>query len=484
MPSAAAAVSAATALLASLAAILGGGVPSPVAALKASGTPVGYAKVAGVVGGGDLTPIVPTTNAELVAALAGSTPRVVQLTKVFDFTTAMGTITEQGCAPWSCTPNPQRAINKVNYCSGQPASTVTYYAQALTPLDVGSNITIIGSGSTSGLKGVGLRMSSSYNVIVQNIRITDLNAEFVWGGDAITVVGSTGVWVDHIFTQNIGRMHLVMGYTPSTGVTFSNNELDGATTFSPYCNGKSYWMMLFVGINDFFTVANNYIHDSSGRGPHIGGTAGYFQHMHLVNNLYSNVDGHALDPELGSLSLAEGNVFTSVTTPITTDMDGKAYVPLAAADASACSASLGRVCQTNLLTGSGALVRTDAAALSAFSAAPAVASFSPMPVASVSAYVLANAGVGKITSAAAAAAAAATTSAAAAAVAKTTTTTKATSTSAAAAVAATVTTRAKPTPSTAAAAAIAATTTAAAAIAGAADATVTMTSTVYRTVTV
>ncbi|KAI9344500.1 pectin lyase fold/virulence factor, partial [Zopfochytrium polystomum] len=217
--------------------------------------------------------------------------------------------------------------------------------------------------------------------------------------------GSTGVWIDHCFTQNIGRMQLVMGYAASKGVTISNNEFNGVTNFSPYCNNKSYWIMLLVGINDEITIAQNLIHDSSGRGPHIGGTAGYVQKLHLVNNYYTTVDGHAIDPELGSLTLAEGNVFNAVKMPVTTNLDGKLFFPQTAADAAACTAALGRACVPNSVTGgSGAVSRLETDPLSSFSGVAAVSGVTPMPAASVAAFVTANAGVGKLGAAAAAAA--------------------------------------------------------------------------------
>lgn len=36
------------------------------------------------------------------------------------------------------------------------------------------------------------------NVIIQNIHITELNPEYVWGGDAITLDGTDMVWIDHV----------------------------------------------------------------------------------------------------------------------------------------------------------------------------------------------------------------------------------------------------------------------------------------------
>jgi pectin lyase len=34
------------------------------------------------------------------------------------------------------------------------------------------------------------------NIIIQNIKITELNPHYVWGGDAITLAGTDMVWID------------------------------------------------------------------------------------------------------------------------------------------------------------------------------------------------------------------------------------------------------------------------------------------------
>lgn len=36
-------------------------------------------------------------------------------------------------------------------------------------------------------------------MIIQNIHITDLNPQYIWGGDAITVAGSDQVWIGKSF---------------------------------------------------------------------------------------------------------------------------------------------------------------------------------------------------------------------------------------------------------------------------------------------
>jgi pectate lyase len=36
------------------------------------------------------------------------------------------------------------------------------------------------------------------NIIIQNIKITELNPHYVWGGDAITIAGADMIWIDRV----------------------------------------------------------------------------------------------------------------------------------------------------------------------------------------------------------------------------------------------------------------------------------------------
>ena len=64
---------------------------------------------------------------------------------------------------------------------------------------VASDKTILGSGSDGVIKGKGLRMANGVsNIIIQNIHITELNPQYVWGGDAITLAGTDMIWIDHV----------------------------------------------------------------------------------------------------------------------------------------------------------------------------------------------------------------------------------------------------------------------------------------------
>jgi pectin lyase len=57
-------------------------------------------------------------------------------------------------------------------------------------MTIGSNKSLIGQGNKGVIKGKGVRIvSNAKNIIIQNVRFTDINPEYVWGGDAITVDG-------------------------------------------------------------------------------------------------------------------------------------------------------------------------------------------------------------------------------------------------------------------------------------------------------
>ncbi|KAG9047775.1 hypothetical protein FS837_001483 [Tulasnella sp. UAMH 9824] len=361
----------------------------------AIGSPSGFAT--GTTGGAGGVTVTPTTQAELITYLSDSTTRTIILTKIFDFTSYYGTTTGQACKPWTCSPNPQMLlVVSAGGCENYTKYSVTYNTAGATKnLVVASNKTLLGQGSNAGIKGIGLRMNGVSNIIIQNIQITDLNPQYVWGGDAIQMAGASKIWIDHNYFARVGRQFIVTGFDPVSQLTISNNYFDGRSTYTTGCNNMHYWVWLFAGSADTITVMRNYIYSTAGRGPHIGGIAGYDQKLHLVNNYYNTVGGHAIDSDTSSHILAEGNYFKSVTTPDTNNKNGLEYFVQTVPDAAACTSYLGRVCEWNRLESSGTVsARLDSGALTSL-AQTVVKNLKPMPVADVPAYVLANAGVGK-----------------------------------------------------------------------------------------
>ncbi|KAF7875174.1 hypothetical protein EAF04_002346 [Stromatinia cepivora] len=362
-----------------------------------SGSALGAAQ--GVTGGGNAASVTPTTTAQLISYLTDSSPRVILITKTFDFRGSMGTTTATGCIPSSntCGSSGQNAINANGWCGSNPKTTVSYDNAGNTPILVKSNKSIVGVGSAGVIVGRGLNLKNVSNVIIQNVHITNLNPSLVWGGDAITLVGTDLIWIDHCKFSLIGRQMLVTGYEAAGRVTISNNEFDGKTSWSSSCNNQHYWTMLFEGAADYITLSNNYVHDCSGRAPKIGDKG--IVSMHAVNNYFASIDGHDFDVDAGGAVLMEGNYFQSVKIPITAESAtaGGSIFNAVAGTESSCSASLGRACVTNAAAGSGAITAFGKTNFFASFKSKGSGNFPAAIAASaVPAYVMANAGIGKI----------------------------------------------------------------------------------------
>ncbi|KAG5661241.1 hypothetical protein KAF25_005363 [Fusarium avenaceum] len=329
------------------------------AAVGVTGAAEGFAK--GVTGGGSASPVYPTTTAQLASYLSDSSARVIILDRTFDFTGTEGTSTETGCAPYGTASACQVAINKDSWCNNYqpnaPKVTVKYDKAALNPIVVGSNKSLVGVGSKGVIKGKGLYIAKgAKNVIIQNVHITTLNPQYVWGGDAIALDNTDLVWIDHVTTSLIGRQHIVLGNGASNRVTISNNKIDGATSWSATCNGYHYWGLYFTGSADTVTFKNNYIYKTSGRAPKVGGNT----LLHAVNNYWYDNAGHAFEIGSGGQVVAEGNIFQNVVAPIeTSSFAGKLFSSPSTAANAVCSASLGHTCQVNGFGSSGTLSGSD-----------------------------------------------------------------------------------------------------------------------------
>ncbi|OBR12956.1 Pectin lyase [Colletotrichum higginsianum IMI 349063] len=324
----------ASAILAVLAAVA-----NLTAAQTVSGKAEGFAT--GVTGGGSAAAVTPKDIDELTTYLTDSKPRVIVLSKEYDFTESEGTESGTACASWGTGAACQRIIQ--DDCGSNTKETGTWFKAARTPIDVGSNKTILGVGSKGAIKGKGLRMKGS-NVIIQNIEIKDLNHKYVWGGDALSFAGADLVWVDHVTTTRPGRQHYVFGFEPSKRITLSNNFINGNSTYSTGCNGYHYWTFEMVGEDDQITMKNNYIYKTAGRGPALSGAT----LLHAVNNVWSDTNGHAIEGgEATARGIFEGNAFINVK-QLVSDYKGRLFSSPDATTNAQCKSALDRACEINV----------------------------------------------------------------------------------------------------------------------------------------
>ncbi|KAI5236270.1 putative pectin lyase precursor [Aureobasidium subglaciale] len=295
----------------------------------------------GVTGGGNASPDYPADITELKSMLTDSVPRVIVLKKTYDFTQSEGTIVGNVCLSWGAGHSCQQIIQED--CGDTPSMMAKWWKAPTVAIDVASHKTILGVGNKGVIRGKGLRFTNgATNIIVQNIQIADLNNKYVWGGDAIGFTNSSKIWIDHVTTHNPGRQHYVFGYEPSTGITLSNNFINGNSTYSTSCDHYHYWNFEMVGTDDQITLKNNYMYRTAGRAPALsGGTL-----LHAVNNVWSDNGGHVLEGgDTKARGIFEGNAFTDINSMVA-DYAGRLFGTPAGSE-SKCKSALGRDCQTN-----------------------------------------------------------------------------------------------------------------------------------------
>ncbi|MGJ5892760.1 pectate lyase [Streptomyces sp. V2] len=258
-------------LAAALTAALAVTLPHPAGAADPS--PVGFG--AGTTGGGSASAVTVSTLAAFKSAVTGSTSKVVR-------------------------------VNGLITLSGQ--------------VDVGSNTTVLGVGSSSGFTGGGLRLKNVTNVVIRNLAISKPLAP----ADGIEVQRSTKVWIDHN-SFSADRDHDKDHYD---GLLDINHGSDFVTvswnTFKDHFKGS------LVGHSD-----KNSAEDTG----HLRVT----YHHNLFSNVYSRIPslrfgtGHFYDnyvtgadtgvhSRMGAQMLVENNVFRNtkiaVTTSQSSDVDG------------------------------------------------------------------------------------------------------------------------------------------------------------------
>lgn len=165
--------------------------------ISVTGSPPGFAY--GVTGGGNAAPVYPTDVKNLIELLGSDDPQVIVIDKTFNFIGTEGTTKGTICKSYGAFEDGcQSTIDIGNGCDGKPSEQYEWDTAGTQGIRVHSDKTIIGVGNKGVLLGKGLRIVEASNIIIQNIMITNLNPQLVWGGDAITLSNTSNVWVDHV----------------------------------------------------------------------------------------------------------------------------------------------------------------------------------------------------------------------------------------------------------------------------------------------
>jgi pectate lyase len=178
------------------------------------GNPLGFGR--DTTGGGDAPAQVPASNDELIAWLTDAKPRTILIDRVFDFVGSEGECDNCAvCANSRCASNTGQSGQWIIDVFKTGCKDRKTFLNGKN-VDVKSNKSIVGLDNKGVLRGLGLRFVYGVsNIIVQNVHLTQLNPEYVWGGDAIYMNGCNKIWIDHVKFSLAGRQFISMGFDSS-----------------------------------------------------------------------------------------------------------------------------------------------------------------------------------------------------------------------------------------------------------------------------
>jgi pectate lyase len=219
-------------------------------------------------------------------------------------------------------------------------------------IKINSNKTLLGIGDDAFLDGIGLTISNTRNIIIQNIKIslvsiTDRSDPAVYsptgdegrgqilvnGGDAISISNtSSNIWIDHCELYGEDP-HVQTNQDLYDGLIDIKNSSAYITISWNYFHDHHKTHLVGSADTDNFdrtiTFHHNYYHNVKSRLPLYR-----FGSAHIYNNYYANIGGSGIDSRMGACIKIENNVFESVKSPIISsgtiqgsyDTEGNSYL--------------------------------------------------------------------------------------------------------------------------------------------------------------
>lgn len=263
--------------------------------------PVGFAE--GTIGGADAAPEFANTWEDFEALASSDTPATILLAEgVHDLRLEGAQVESLEVCPLACPQEPARTLYDA---SNAPCATTTESAQAdARVLHLGSNKTLLGLGRGAAMRGVGFDVGASENIIVRNLAVYDINRRLLEAGDAFTLEGARGFWLDHVSFKWVSDAFAdILG--GAEGVTLSYVLFDGGTDAE--CNGQEHWAVTLEGTRA--TIHHTRFDQVSGFAPYVDRP---MARVHLFNNVYSNSEDWTVGSSCGAQVLVEGSVFENV----------------------------------------------------------------------------------------------------------------------------------------------------------------------------
>ncbi|WP_438021948.1 pectate lyase family protein [Sorangium sp. So ce233] len=182
-------------------------------------------------------------------------------------------------------------------------------------VDVASDKTIVGVGTSGELEGIGLNLRRSSNIIIRNLKIHHVLADS-GNGDGIHMDESHNVWIDHceLWADSPAVNSDKDKYDGLIDATHESSDITISWTYL-----HDHWKGMLVGSSDNddsdrrITFHHNHINNVNSRLPSYRGGNG-----HVFNNYFENVPTSGVNSRVGACLRVEGNHFFKVKNPITT----------------------------------------------------------------------------------------------------------------------------------------------------------------------
>ncbi|WP_158078629.1 RICIN domain-containing protein [Microbulbifer mangrovi] len=262
----------------------------------------------GTTGGGSASPVTVNSCSELASAVSGSGAKVIQISNSTIDCRVSGNYRE--ACPIDC--GDGKMYHRVPVGSqsctelGSSNNNTETVAVRDTRINVGSNTTIVGLGANSRVLGGSFNLGDASNVILRNFTIEDINPGLVEAGDAVTLSGSSNIWVDHMRTNLISDGHVDIN--SSQNVTLSWNHFMG---YNPQVCGNQHHYTNGVGESQV-TFHHNFWDTNSGRNPRLSGSS---TNAHIYNNYWLDITYFSINTSDGAQAKVEGNYFANSSRP-------------------------------------------------------------------------------------------------------------------------------------------------------------------------
>lgn len=197
------------------------------------------------------------------------------------------------------------------YVNGTVTPSNTSISNKIDIKDV-RDISIIGVGTSGEFNNVGIKMTRTGNVIIQNVTVHHVTTG---DKDCISIEGPADhIWVDHCELyaeyQSVGKDYydgLLDAKAESEYITYSYNYLHDS------------WKTMLVGSSEGddydrkLTIHHNYFDNCNSRLPLFRGGQG-----HIFNNYYSGIVSTGINSRIGACLRVENNYFEDSHNPIVT----------------------------------------------------------------------------------------------------------------------------------------------------------------------